>query len=126
MRRIALLVPLVLAACGGDVAPGKRAVMELLVDPDSAQWRNVAAYQVGAFALVCGEVNFKNRMGGYVGYTNFVAHEGTARIGELLPLELRIESCCSVAKEATRAGGDGISVQEAERAVRDVCSDLRL
>lgn len=126
MRRIALLLPLVLAACGGDVAPGKRAVLELLVDPDSAQWRDVAAHQVGAFALVCGEVNFKNQMGGYVGYTNFVAHDGAARIGEFLPLALRIETCCSVAKEAARAGDHGMSAQEAEETVRDVCSALRL
>ena len=46
----------------------KEAVKLKLKDPDSAQFRNVRTVRVG---LVCGEVNAKNSMGGYVGYTAF-------------------------------------------------------
>ncbi|GAA4714883.1 hypothetical protein H9L13_05015 [Sphingomonas lutea] len=46
----------------------KRAVAKLLLDPSSAQFRNV---QVRG-QYVCGEINGKNRMGGFVGFTRFV------------------------------------------------------
>ena len=44
-------------------------VLEAMKDPDSAKFRNVAATTTGAF--VCGEVNAKNSMGGYAGFTRF-------------------------------------------------------
>lgn len=47
----------------------KRAVTGAMKDPDSVKFRNVAADKSGAF--VCGEVNAKNAMGGYSGYTPF-------------------------------------------------------
>lgn len=43
-----------------------------LVDPDSAKFKNVA-YRSGIG--VCGQVNSKNRMGGYVGFKTFVVEE---------------------------------------------------
>lgn len=43
-----------------------------LADPDSAKFKNVA-YKKGIG--VCGEVNAKNRMGGYVGYKTFVVED---------------------------------------------------
>ena len=45
-------------------------------DPDAAQFRNVRAVDVtlengSSERRVCGEVNGKNRLGGYVGYSMF-------------------------------------------------------
>lgn len=70
----------VLGAC--DKVPGtdankireaQEAATKDLIDPFSAQFRNVRVARGG----VCGEVNAKNRMGAYVGFTRFVAIEGT-------------------------------------------------
>lgn len=42
--------------------------MEKLTDPSSAQFKNV---RLLGGSMVCGEVNAKNRLGGYVGFTTF-------------------------------------------------------
>jgi hypothetical protein len=47
---------------------GEQAAAAALIDPSSALFRNVAARGNS----VCGEVNGKNRMGAYVGFTRFV------------------------------------------------------
>lgn len=63
---------------GCDKIPGTQANLEAqvqealageLVDPSSAQLRNVRV--VEPLGTICGEVNSKNRMGGYVGYRPF-------------------------------------------------------
>lgn len=45
------------------------AVRERLYDPESAQFRGVRVVYAG----YCGEVNAKNKMGGYVGFREFFA-----------------------------------------------------
>jgi len=52
-----------------DIYQAKKAVREQLVDPDSAEFRNMVSVSDG---LVCGEVNSKNRMGGYAGYEKLI------------------------------------------------------
>jgi curved DNA-binding protein CbpA len=47
----------------------KDAVRNALIDPDSAKFKNVVVRDRG---VVCGEMNAKNKMGGYSGYTKFV------------------------------------------------------
>lgn len=47
-----------------EVSHAEESVRYLLYDPDSAQFRNQFRW--------CGEVNAKNRMGGYVGFTRYV------------------------------------------------------
>lgn len=79
MRQAALVwLPFVLLG-GCQFIPGtdwhkirqaKEAVAAVLIDPSSAQFRNV---EIGHEGAVCGEVNGKNRMGAYVGFTRFVA-----------------------------------------------------
>lgn len=72
-----LFVSLVILMVGGyafyqkqfgvvDWAQG--AVLAKLNDEDSAKFRNIRVLGIGE---VCGEVNAKNRMGGYVGYQHF-------------------------------------------------------
>ncbi|UUZ68093.1 hypothetical protein LP416_27900 [Polaromonas sp. P2-4] len=52
------------------MAAGKKAVLDELKDPESARFRNlITARDV----FLCGEVNAKNAMGGYVGFKRFVA-----------------------------------------------------
>jgi hypothetical protein len=65
-----------------DLIPGtdanfeKRAkdrAAQLLIDPSSAQFHNVQARE----KAVCGEINGKNRMGAYVGFSRFYVDVGT-------------------------------------------------
>lgn len=53
------------------------AVASQLVDPNSAQFRNVK----GQRGNICGEVNGKNRMGGYVGFKPFYVQYGRVDFG---------------------------------------------
>ena len=51
----------------------KDRVAAMLIDPASAQFRDVRTPRAGLIgpATVCGEVNGKNRMGAYAGFTRF-------------------------------------------------------
>lgn len=72
---VALVVVLALASCAApepaviDVATEH--VRTTLKDPRSAEFRRVYAFQLFDSDVVCGEVNAKNAMGGYVGFTPF-------------------------------------------------------
>jgi hypothetical protein len=61
-----------LSACDqlpwSSVAKARDAVKDQLIDPQSAQFRNEVLTETGR---VCGEVNAKNRMGGYTGFKNY-------------------------------------------------------
>lgn len=52
-------------------------VAEELLDPESAKFRNVRI--VGN--AVCGEVNGKNKLGGYVGYQSFIYFLDSESVG---------------------------------------------
>lgn len=72
MRRSVLVcafVALSLSACDSPTKLAEDDVRASLKDPDSAKFRGVVKFSTGA---VCGEVNAKNAMGGYVGFTPFV------------------------------------------------------
>lgn len=49
----------------------QNAVLAELTDPGSAEFRNVRKSTIG----YCGEVNAKNRMGGYVGFKAFTTYK---------------------------------------------------
>lgn len=49
----------------------KNVVRRNLTDPDSANFRDVFVTPKGA--IVCGEVNAKNQVGGYVGFRRFIS-----------------------------------------------------
>lgn len=56
------------------VEKGKDAVREKLVDPNSADFKDVFFHRgTSDMPAVCGQVNSKNRMGGYTGYTDFIS-----------------------------------------------------
>lgn len=75
MRTVGLIVVVpLLASCefipgtsSHSQAKAKQAAAAELIDPSSAQFRNIASRD----GIVCGEINGKNRMGAYVGFTRF-------------------------------------------------------
>lgn len=73
LRPLAVLLVLIavaalLTGCDADMQRAKDAVRQRLIDPDSAQFRDLRKVDEG----ICGQVNSKNRMGGYVGYRTFL------------------------------------------------------
>jgi hypothetical protein len=54
-------------------------VSERLVDPGSAQYRNLSRIRGGADGY-CGEVNAKNKAGAYAGFAPFAATRGRASV----------------------------------------------
>ena len=59
-----------ITGCDSVNSAAENAVSRQLIDPDSAQFRDLVKVDDGAY--VCGEVNSKNRMGGYTGFTEFM------------------------------------------------------
>lgn len=57
----------------------KNEVRAQLVDPDSAKFRNIRIFENGNY---CGEVNAKNRMGGYSGFVEFSKTYERVELGE--------------------------------------------
>lgn len=70
MRALSIAVLLVLTGCSTEQSRAEQAAADLLIDPDSAKFRNVVDKGDGIW---CGEINGKNRMGAYSGYQPFVA-----------------------------------------------------
>lgn len=76
MRLVAIC--LALATTSGCSKPTwQEAVEAQLVDGDSAKFRGVQDTGKG----VCGEVNAKNRMGGYAGFERFAYENSTGIVG---------------------------------------------
>lgn len=68
MRKGVIAIALASSACGASVQnEAQEAVARDLRDPASAQFRDVKIYP----KYVCGEVNGKNGVGAYVGFTRF-------------------------------------------------------
>ena len=59
--------------------PFEQALKDRFADPDSVRIRNVVQDRSGF--KWCGEVNARNRMGGYVGWQRFIALDGSATGG---------------------------------------------
>jgi hypothetical protein len=54
-----------------SIKASKSVIEKILKDPASVQWRNEKLASNGQ--TLCGEVNAKNSMGGYVGFKHFIA-----------------------------------------------------
>lgn len=88
----AALAVFALSSCGPEVtskqpltltakqtAEIEGAVRYRMIDPTSTLFRNVRGYDATltdgqAYKYICGEVNSKNRMGGYTGFSAFKGH----------------------------------------------------
>lgn len=76
MKRLLTLsatAAIALAACGGVTSDARQAIEPLLKDPASAQYREIYRQPDGT---LCGEVNAKNELGGYVGFRRFMVDPG--------------------------------------------------
>ena len=78
-----VFLTLFLSACGPSKQEKleselKAAVLSELTDPGSAQFKGLRLIEQGPEGgpVLCGEVNSKNKMGGYVGFTRFAARQG--------------------------------------------------
>ena len=72
---LALSITQLLTGCGDSAEKRMKQKMEsLLIDPASAEYRDVTVYTSG---YVCGLVNAKNRMGGYTGSQRFMYFDDT-------------------------------------------------
>lgn len=72
---VVMLAGLALAGCGdSDVRKAHAEVAKLLNDGGSAEFRSdrVLYLPPGQQKIVCGEVNAKNQLGAYAGYTPYV------------------------------------------------------
>ena len=85
MRRalcLALALTAALAGCGENrIKQAQKLVMDGLTDPASAMFKDDSERpQKDGSVAVCGQVNAKNRMGGYVGYRMYIVADGKAEI----------------------------------------------
>lgn len=88
---IALVAAIAVAGCvsvsskkpmqlsGKQVAQIHDQVRYRMIDPNSTMFRNIRSYDAilsdgKSYQYVCGEVNSKNRMGGYTGFGAFKGH----------------------------------------------------
>jgi hypothetical protein len=93
MRFIFLAVlPLTLSACeylpfteAGKIAGAEKRAAQELIDPSSAQFRNVIFVNDRKNPMVCGEINAKNRMGAYVGFRRFVSSPNNPELTAIDP-----------------------------------------
>lgn len=90
MLLVAIAAPMVLMSPAEAQAPAtplpaevnraKSALLNQLVDPTSAQFQNVTFTRIGQAAIFCGQVNSRNRMGGYGGTQPFIIFGATVTI----------------------------------------------
>lgn len=76
MRNSLLLSLAVVSLAGCAEAEAKNEVRKALIDPGSAEFNSVSTKN----GIVCGLVNSKNRMGGYVGFRGFIVEHGRAKV----------------------------------------------
>lgn len=72
---------MILSSCSAEsreINKAQQAVKDILIDPNSATFRNVRSAVIG----ICGEVNAKNSFNGYTGYKKFHYSPETAVIIE--------------------------------------------
>ena len=56
------------------IEAGKKAVADRMLDPKTAEFRNLRAYVDEKNEVLCGEVNGKNLYGAYTGFKYFAAN----------------------------------------------------
>lgn len=67
--RVFGLLVVLLSGCNSETGRVEDLVRENLKDPTSAQFKEIRKSKDGKY--FCGEVNAKNSMGGYIGFTEF-------------------------------------------------------
>lgn len=98
-----------------------KAVQDRLSDPESAQFRKVTSYRGN---VVCGEVNAKNKLGGYIGFRFFVYDKtnGPAQV-TFDPRPDMAKLLCNSASESQQAANE---VEQAAKAAEQVRASEKL
>lgn len=68
---LAITGSLLLGACSSSENMHKEVVKSRLYDPESARFKNIRQSKQGK-EVWCGEINSKNRLGGYIGFQRYV------------------------------------------------------
>jgi len=96
-RCIAIIGVLIVAACSNrsnpDIDEAKKAVEEVLLDPGSVTYRTIITKKNDGYVTVCGEVNAKNSLGGYVGYKPFIYNASgtkTLQMDDIYPSDITL------------------------------------
>lgn len=91
---IALLtIAIAVVGCSDNaIESAKLSVAKSLKDPQSAQFQNMTHFSEG---VVCGDVNAKNAMGGYVGFKPFIFNGAQSGGVDLKPEPIDITDLCS-------------------------------
>jgi hypothetical protein len=101
-----------------EIPAARASLVGKLRDPASAQFRNERITQGGT---LCGEVNAKNGMGGYIGFKKYIAHgigadyiEDDGVIGEWSTDDFiaKLDKKNEILERYIRARKEGISVPE--------------
>jgi len=102
MRRSIIAAALVTVSLAGSVVAYRaylvdqlrRPVLALLSDPDSAQFRSERLFSGWTLdnSALCGEVNTRNRMGGYVGYAHFTVVAEIASISDEFETDFKLKN----------------------------------
>lgn len=90
---IALAVVTGLVGCSSERAAQKE-VADRLLDPSSAEFRNVESFDVAGVPYTCGEVNANNAMGGKTGFKVFAHKPGKVLIDGPGVDFLDVLDCC--------------------------------
>lgn len=113
MKILVWVATLLLVGCEShSFKAAKDQVRSMLVDPQSAQWEDLRLIKrEGERTLVCGKVNARNQMGGYVGFRHFiVADDQDAALAADQAESSRISLCCSTTSNFYRWGGTDAAV----------------
>lgn len=72
-------------ATAKEINLAKQEVRDLMKDPSSVQFKNVAGYSIGPSRLtsLCGQINAKNGYGAYNGFRHFTYLAGILNTNEL-------------------------------------------
>lgn len=100
------IAAIALAGCVGADGKAQREAEALIAsqlrDPDSAKFDEAAFVGAGG-DLVCGHVNAKNGMGGYVGRSVYIVWKGRHYVAPF-PLDAQAMACCELVAVASEAG----------------------
>lgn len=105
MRRLMAVATLLLAGCADHANEDAQAfIAGQLKDPASAQFQKVQSLEHDGTLLSCGQVNAKNAMGGYVGFTDYMLWQGRTRFANDNDRPLALRQCCLSVYGALKAG----------------------
>jgi hypothetical protein len=101
----------------------QKVVADMLLDPDSARFRNMTVVHLpDQSALICGEVDGRNRMNGYGGYARFVVSKATGQAvirPQSPPSESGMYDDQFQCERATREADKELSCERAKRTTAD-------